>query len=596
MAEAGTSETNLWETVLRKVGTSKAVAQKKVLVLGDAGSGKTSVVRQLLQASQQASDVRSGAAETVSEHDLALSYSYMDVRDEDGEEIVARVGMYQLASDRTTDRELLQFVLDAQTFGAAAIVVVLDWSRPWRFVKSLLRWVHVLSAAVDAVCGSSGWTPGRAAVDECRERLERFLQEYTDADADVDAGRAADVLLPLGAGVLDANLGLPIVVVCTKADTMGVLERERAFGEEDFDYVQQVLRAVCLRLGAALIYTSTHNPDTFTTLYHYLAHRMLATPTALSVAEPDMAHSPRSGRSRSNSASVAPDAVAHSVLYPFRSRANVVDRDIVFVPAGWDSAAKIGYLREPFDVAATQEAWTSDEARYRNVVERATRGDADVAANSVSLLLMFGAVVAAPKHRAGAEAEGNAVVTAAVGMANEVVVEDDQAFFERLFDEQQEQMSLEGDDSDSSRLGDTSDVRARGGSSNRLVSSLLRNVHTAESSLSTASDMPDSAALSDDDDIERPDAPRHQRTDSTDASSVRRKLPSSASDAGSSAPPNEELTSFFQNLLGRKGGQSVSANGKGSPQQATRPLGRSGPKDIQADLERWKAQLKRQKE
>ncbi|KAJ2107242.1 hypothetical protein GGF48_006030, partial [Coemansia sp. RSA 921] len=234
MTEAGTSETNLWETVLRKVGTSKAVAQKKLLVLGDAGSGKTSVVRQLLQASQQASDVRSGAVETVSEHDLALSYSYMDVRDEDGEEIVARVGVYQLASDRTTDRELLQFVLDAQTFGAAAIVVVLDWSRPWRFVKSLLRWVYVLSAAVDAVCGESGWTPGRAAVDECRERLERFLQEYTDADADVDVGRAADVLLPLGAGVLEANLGLPIVVVCTKADTMGVLERERAFGEEDF--------------------------------------------------------------------------------------------------------------------------------------------------------------------------------------------------------------------------------------------------------------------------------------------------------------------------------------------------------------------------
>ncbi|KAJ2411317.1 hypothetical protein GGF47_006320, partial [Coemansia sp. RSA 2524] len=322
---------------------------------------------------------------------------------------------------------------------------------------------------------------------------------YTDADADVDVGRAADVLLPLGAGVLEANLGLPIVVVCTKADTMGVLERERAFGEEDFDYVQQVLRAVCLRLGAALIYTSTHNPDTFTTLYHYLAHRMLTAPTTLSVAELNedtMVHSPRSGRSRSGSAAVAPDAVARTVSYPFRMRANVVDRDIVFVPAGWDSAAKIGYLREPFDVAATQEAWTSDEARYRNVVERAIRaGDADVAANSVSLLLMFGAVVAAPKHRTGAEAEGNAVVTAAVGMANEVVVEDDQAFFELLFDEQQEQMSLEGDDSDSSRLGDTSDVRARGGSSNRLVSSLLRNVHTAESSLSTASDMPDSAAL-----------------------------------------------------------------------------------------------------
>ncbi|KAJ2821762.1 hypothetical protein IWW50_004499, partial [Coemansia erecta] len=90
MAETVTLESNLWETVLREVGTSKAVAQKRVLVLGDSGSGKTGVVRQLLQASQasqaQGSTGRSGAMEGASEHDVALSYAYMDVRDEDGEE------------------------------------------------------------------------------------------------------------------------------------------------------------------------------------------------------------------------------------------------------------------------------------------------------------------------------------------------------------------------------------------------------------------------------------------------------------------------------------------------------------------------------
>ncbi|KAJ2688736.1 hypothetical protein H4R19_006546, partial [Coemansia spiralis] len=77
-------------------------------------------------------------------------------------------------------------------------------------------------------------------------------------------------------------------------------------------------------------------------------------------------------------------------------------------------------------------------------------------------------------------------------------------------------------------------------------------------------------------------------------------------DAGSPAS-NEELTSFFQNLLGRKGGvpssSNASSSGKDSPQQPARSLSNSmsratgpGKKDIQADLERWKAQLKRQKE
>lgn len=54
---------------------------------------------------------------------------------------------------------------------------------------------------------------------------------------------------PLGEGTLDAdsNWGVEIVVVCTKADMMGKLEVERQFKEEQFDYVQQVLRVVCLK-------------------------------------------------------------------------------------------------------------------------------------------------------------------------------------------------------------------------------------------------------------------------------------------------------------------------------------------------------------
>ncbi|KAJ2351331.1 hypothetical protein IWW50_004441, partial [Coemansia erecta] len=365
----------------------------------------------------------------------------------------------------------------------------------------------------------------------------------------------------------------------------------------------------------------------------YLAHRLLAAPATHAEPQP----------LDTSSAAAEPQAVdtaPRAASYPFRVRANVVDRDVVFVPAGWDSAAKIGYLREPFDVASTQEAWASDEARYRGTVERATRGAAETddndSAGSVSLLLMFGAAVAAPKHRAGLDAEGGSAVAAATlaaaGLANEVVVEDDQAFFERLFEEQQEQMALEGDEAGASGLPDTHGARS-GGSSNRLVSSLLRNVHTAESSLSTASDVPDAAALSDDND--EPEPSRHQRTDSIDTAAsgsmgrvagaragwrpqqattppadapLRRKLQPAATappEPAGSAPPSEELTSFFQNLLGRKGGHSSSAassTGKGSPQPPSRPLAAaagarsSAPKDIQADLERLKAQLKRPKD
>ncbi|KAJ2611932.1 hypothetical protein GGH99_004133 [Coemansia sp. RSA 1285] len=824
-AQTGTGDDeerpNLWETVLKEASSSKAVGTKNVLILGDSNSGKTGVVTHLFQASlrpqfgngqdslppptptatsmsmglsgglnEPVADIDSIAI-SLSQHDLALSYSYMDVRDEENEELVARLGIYQLASDKTTDCELLKFVLDARSFPDSAAVIVLDWSKPWRFVKSLLRWLNVLNRVVDMVKedaggreitsqrGPGGWTLGKATVDECRERLERFLQEYSEtsdstamAESAADTKRsatssaetagkgpsgagstsvAANVLLPLGKGVLENNLGIPLVVVCTKSDAMGVIERERGFKEEAFDYIQQILRTVCLRFGAALIYTSTHNPKTFSTLYHYLVHRLLTRPRTTAAAGADAEHmdidevpgeaaeqmgvangngnGTIGGRSRSGSSAVPEPAGGNAGVspnkagaatqpadtYPFRVRANVVDRDVVFVPAGWDSVAKIGFLREPFDVGAIQEAWNVDEERYRDIVNRAVNEaaasiSADAAGNggyrdedvdmrttvdsSNSLLLMFGETVAAPKQRSGADVDGGsavaAVAVAAAGMANEVVVENEHVFFERLFVEQQEQMAIEGEEASDLGAGHQNDayadsrLRMGGSSSNKLVSSLLRSVHNAESSLSTVSDVADAAGgnLSDDggaggDDVDRhdaagngmgafsaqrlppsghpnPSASFHSRMNSTDstggslgrsagarvahrqqlqssqtvassaaidqsvpaAGSVRRQLTLSASsgtekgsggaqkDAGNTS---EDLTSFFHNLLGRKGGaalSSTSSTGKSSPQQSARSLGgsqsrassASNARDIQADLERLKAQVKRGKE
>ncbi|KAJ2830306.1 hypothetical protein FBU31_002514 [Coemansia sp. 'formosensis'] len=729
---------NLWETALKEAGQSKTVATKNVLVLGDSNSGKTGVVSQLFNASfrpqvgnglnatpQQSTStglngggltVEPSTAEvdsvvTLSKHDLALSYSYMDVRDEDNEETVARLGIYQLASDRVSDRELLKFVLDARTFSNSAAIIVLDWSKPWRFVKTLLRWVNVLSGAVDMVCndtggrevkGSGGWTLGKAAVDESRERLERFLQEYseaTDASSAADASAivasaatskahgGAGLLLPLGQGVLETNFGIPLIVVCTKSDTMELMERERGFKEEDFDYIQQVLRAVCLQFGAALIYTSTHNPDTFSTLYHYLVHRLLTAPATLPGLAADSGEVPDTGEfdvdadmgssgdvgNRARSASTArdagPGAKPSNTVYPFRVRANVVDRDVVFVPAGWDSVTKINYLREPFDVYAIQDAWRVDEDRYRVIVDRATMAATTQSVNSYSeepqrvhannsILLMFGEAVATPKQHTGMDADGGstaaAVAAAAADMASQVVVEDDQVFFERLFIEQQEQMALEGEEANEagSHSSDAhADGRQRlGGPTNRLVSGLLRGGHVAESSLSTASvdvdtigdDVSDdgvdshdridtstissyatgpsySHARSESSDVTRGSLGRstadHHRSSRPpmpslgDSASLRRKLtlpsgPASGNAGDAAASNNEDLTSFFQNLLGRKGGATPSATsstGRNSPQQPPRPLGGSlsraagavGQKDEQANLERWRAQIKR---
>lgn len=101
--------------------------------------------------------------------------------------------------------------------------------------------------------------------------------------------------------------------------------------EERTDWIQQVLRTICLSYGAALFYTSQTQPSTYKLLRDYLYHRLYAAPVAGAEAP------------------VSP--------FPFPHRANVLDRDAVLVPAGWDSWGKINVLREGFDLQRVHSAW-----------------------------------------------------------------------------------------------------------------------------------------------------------------------------------------------------------------------------------------------
>jgi dynein light intermediate chain 1 len=173
-------------------------------------------------------------------------------------------------------------------------------------------------------------------------------------------------LLPLGQGTLTHNLaGLPIMVVCTKADFMDLAGDEAgmkgAAWEEKTDWVQQVLRTVCLSCklsslssghqanesdGASLFYTATTQPDTYSTLTQYLLHQLYTTPPPL------------------NPTTDAPPP-AVPTRFPFPYRANVLDGDAVRIPAGWDSWGKISVLREGFDPARVGRAWDTSLTRMK---------------------------------------------------------------------------------------------------------------------------------------------------------------------------------------------------------------------------------------
>ncbi|CAK0791846.1 unnamed protein product [Prorocentrum cordatum] len=99
------------------------------------------------------------------------------------------------------------------------------------------------------------------------------------------------------------NLGIPVVVVVTRADGASALESQKTIGWGEA--IEVYIRNECLSYGAAIVYTmvqakSSKNVDV---LYEYLVHRLYG--------------------------------------FSFKRPANQPSRDAVFVPSGWDSQEKI---------------------------------------------------------------------------------------------------------------------------------------------------------------------------------------------------------------------------------------------------------------
>ncbi|KAL1918526.1 uncharacterized protein VTP21DRAFT_3186 [Calcarisporiella thermophila] len=574
----------IWSTILKSVVASKIVPTKNVLVLGDTHSGKSTLIRHLKLEEPDSSshDVGTGTEEDKNgpnatdgdkKNEMALSYTFSDVKDEENEDIIARLSFYQLASSHPSFAPLLRFVLNADSLPDSLVVIVLDWSRPWTFVETFERWVRVLHSAVDAVSREGaagkegGWTRGKAILDEMRERIESYIQNYVEPpapDSDgahgttsvtnsaiVDSSHVANVTLPLGPGILTENLGIPLIVVCNKSDLVTKLERELDYKDDEFDFIQQTLRTVCLKYGAALFYTSNRKPETYSTLRNYIIHRHLYTSL--------------SNTSAVSSAGVKPP-------YAFTSRARVVEREVIIVPAGWDSWNKINVLREGYDCDGVSRGWELDVKGTDELVEAEARGEI------MSARRIFAEVIADREHAVDNTLTVQATITA----------EDEQVFFEKHLETLQrtnpgaERPGLAGQGNLPSVVGpigmpasvinlpglttqeiDADDVAAR-------LARLTKLKPTSSASSSQTSSTPSSSAVT---------SPN---------------LTTGGAGAGSTPSQNEVLANFFQSLLYKKGsggGNSPSVTSVGS---AGSPAGTSPPsrKDVQKELEKMRSHAK----
>ncbi|TMS18477.1 Cytoplasmic dynein 1 light intermediate chain 1 [Larimichthys crocea] len=171
------------------------------LELGEVGSGKTTLVAKL----QGVEEYMKGRG---------LEYLYFSVHDDDIDDHT-RCNAWVLDGD-LYHKGLQGVAVPVDSIGNTLLLITVDMSRPWNALDSLQKWAAVAREHIDKL---------RVAPETLRElehRLVKQFQEYTEPGSGEDGTpqrRSEDeesVLLPLGDNTLTHNLGIPVVVVCTK--------------------------------------------------------------------------------------------------------------------------------------------------------------------------------------------------------------------------------------------------------------------------------------------------------------------------------------------------------------------------------------------
>jgi len=114
------------------------------------------------------------------------------------------------------------------------------------------------------------------------------------------------------------NSGFPTVAsLVLQCDAISVLEKEHDYRDEHFDFIQSHIRKFCLQYGAALIYASVKENKNIDLVYKYIVQKLYG--------------------------------------FPYKIPAVVVEKDAVFIPAGWDNDKKIGILHENFQTLKAED-------------------------------------------------------------------------------------------------------------------------------------------------------------------------------------------------------------------------------------------------
>jgi len=316
---------NIWQSVLSSVSSKSSHQSKQVIILGDQGCGKTSLINTFREIKKK---------DRADLTEYALSYIYIDVTDEEND-MIGRMGIWEMEGNEKYG-ELLKYALNKDTIENSLVVLTLDFSKPWEFMNSLQKWVSILKASVDSI------EQAKYPMDDLREKNVHYFASYkeqaTEDEAKSKSTVSASESIPnslndisLTKGALTKNLGIPIVVACLKYDMIPTIEKQFNLRESDFDAIQQHLRKFCLNYGASLFYVSSTQKKNAAQLVKYITNRLFG-------------------------------------IGGNKEKPQIRGKDPLFIPAGWDSILKISQLTGTSPAGIHDQSNGSHENNYSQIL------------------------------------------------------------------------------------------------------------------------------------------------------------------------------------------------------------------------------------
>lgn len=193
------------------------------------------------------------------------------------------------------NREYLKKLFKPEYLTKCVAVIALSLDEPWKIMSGLDEWIKVLMNLLEEHMKELPLEKQDALKKSSKIKYSRiFLVIHTIKlyDPPVLDEQGKLVVKPrrkteeekelkeeieLPEGVLKVNLGIPLIILLTKSDSIIQNERD-SFSEQKLEVLYRHLRTTALLYGASIIFCSDKSQINTELFYHYLMNRLYQFP------------------------------------------------------------------------------------------------------------------------------------------------------------------------------------------------------------------------------------------------------------------------------------------------------------------------------